>query len=133
MGRVAGFAYLEVLVAVAVLAVLLAPAVEGLHAGLRGSEASAARLAEDARLRAKMEEVLAQPFDRLAGAAEAAGNAAIPADAFSDPVSDPARRVVFLSYYDGDRRALVATPTGLIWVRVRMTGRADDLRSLVAR
>jgi len=131
--RAAGFAYLEVLVAVAVLAVLLAPAMEGLYTGLRSSEAYVVRAAEDQRLVDKMEEVLAQSFDTLAAAAEAAGSAAIPSDTFSDPVTDPGRRVVFLSYYDGDNQAFVTNPTGLIWVRVQMTGRSDDLRSLVAR
>ena len=62
-----GFSYVEVLVATALLAVGLVPALEALQQGVAGGEIHATLTSDHYHLTAKMEEALAQPFAALEG------------------------------------------------------------------
>ena len=71
-----GFTYTEVLLSAVLLAVLLVPALQALQTGVAGG-ATSAMAARPPALRAKMEEVLSDPFrDLYAETYQAGGNSA---------------------------------------------------------
>jgi hypothetical protein len=96
-----------------------------------------------------MEEVLAEPYGTLLGAAAAAGSESTPSS-YSDPAGPMDRRLVFIALYDatnadGDGNVFtVPDPdldgdgnpyTGyadLLWLRVEVEGSITSLESLVA-
>jgi type II secretory pathway component PulJ len=113
-----GFAYVEVLVALVLVAVALVPALEALQSGVIGSGVLVKVVDRDALLRAKMEEVLARPFDALnAETFLGGGNTSSSVSAaLSDAVGTANRRLVIL--YRTDGTALSAADTGLLRIRV---------------
>jgi hypothetical protein len=113
--RLAGFSYVEVLLATALLALALVPALEALEIGVRGSGVHEAELALHYRAFGALEEVLAQPFSDLEAEAISAGGAA---SAYSDPPGTPDRRVVTLTGYDADGDTV--EDSGLLRVRVEI-------------
>ncbi len=130
--RQAGISYVEVLVATAVLALALVPALEGLEVAIRGGEVHESRVTLHHHLVAKLEEVLARPFADLE--AEANGSGGAPS-ADSDPGGAPDRRLVYLLPYDGDDADADGDPfTGgdpeLVWVRVEVEATPYALETL---
>ncbi len=125
-GRINGFSYIEVLVAVAILAVALVPAMDALRSGVVGAEVHASRTELHYRLAGKLEELLAEPFGALDDEALAIGAPTIPSTAYSDPAATPDRRLVFLSRYDGDNvdpadgDPFTGVDEGLLWMRVEI-------------
>ena len=124
----AGFSYLEVLIATALIAISLVPALEALSMGGRGHDLQTVQAEDHYYLMAKLEEVLAEPFSRLDEEASVTGNPAI-ATTYSDTVTLADGRVltrqVYLSHYDGDNadansNVFDGTDEGLIWVRVEI-------------
>lgn len=131
-GRHRGIAYVEVLVALLLVVAALVPALEALQSGVRGSEALGAIAAQDATLRAKMEEVLAKPFDTLnAETFLVGGNTTSSVSAsLSDPAG-PERRIVIL--YRTDASAVSSADTGLLRVRVGFETGGTALETLKAK
>ena len=132
--RVAGAFYVEVLVAVAVLAVALVPAGNAIYNGLRANEALADATQQHYRLVSRMEQMMAEPFAALDAAGLAAGGPAA-ATTYSDPPG-PERRLVFVARYDADNADADGDPfTGvepdILWVRVEIEGTNRALESLV--
>lgn len=127
-----GFSYVEVLVAVILVAVSLVPAVDALRSGIFGAGVHEAAAAEHYQLKAKMEEVLAEPYALLDTAAQAAGSATTPTS-YSDPVSASPRRMVYLSRYDASIPGFTTTDTGLLWLRVDFESKPGALETLTAR
>lgn len=139
--RQSGLGYTELLVATALIALLLVPALEALNTGLQGGAVQQAVGEERHLLRGKLDDVLALPFSTLDAAAQAAGGATT-ASSLSDTVtlSDGGSRArqVFLSRYDGDNAdadgdPFTGTDTGLIWVRVTIAGTALAAETLTAQ
>jgi len=123
--RLAGFSYVEVLVATALLALALVPALEALEIGIRGGGVNEAEVALHYRALGAMEEVLAQPFGDLQAEAIAAAGAA---SAYSDPPGTEDRRLVYVTGYDADGDS---TPDpGLLRVRVEIEATAHVLETL---
>jgi len=131
-----GFSYTEVLLSVALLVVLLVPALEALQSGIGGSQA-ASLSAKQLMLRDKMERVLAKPFaDLYAETYRPGGNTTgSVSTVFSDPAGTAARRNVTLYRYDASTRALSASDTGLVFVSVyyEAEGITNALNTLVGR
>jgi hypothetical protein len=123
--RCAGFSYIEVLVATALLALALVPALEALEIGVRGGGVHEAEVALHYRALGALEELLAQPFSELQAEAIAAAGAA---SAYSDPPGTQDRRVVTLLDYDADGDS-VPDP-GLLRVRVEIEATAHVLETL---
>ena len=124
----AGFSYLEVLIATALIAISLVPALDALSTGGRGHALLAAHAEDHYYLAAKLEEVLAEPFSRLDQEAIVTGSPVI-ATSYSDSVTLVDGRVltrqVYLSRYDGDNvdgnsDVFDGVDEGLIWVRVEI-------------
>jgi type II secretory pathway pseudopilin PulG len=132
----AGLSYVEALVAVAVLAVALIPALDSLQTAFTSAAVHEQLRGRQQQLANRMEMLAAEPFSSLDQAAQAAGGETV-ASSHSDPVG-PDRVLVFLSRYDGDNDdgdddPFSGTEEGLIWVRVAMENTPHELITLVAR
>ena len=127
-----GFSHIETMVALLILAIALVPALEALRPGLAGAAGQRAYLASQQRLKARMEEVLANDFRVLDTAATANGNSTTtPVAAYSDASGTPDRRLTTIYRYDGT--AQTATDTGLLRIRVAIEGSVLALETLKAR
>ena len=132
--RQAGISYVEVLVATAVVALSLVPALEGLEVAIRGAGVHESRLTLHHHLVAKLEDVLARPFAELE--TEAVGSGGAPT-VYSDVGGDPDRRLVYLLPYDGDDADGDGDPfsggdPGLVWVRVEVEATPYALETLTS-
>jgi prepilin-type N-terminal cleavage/methylation domain-containing protein len=132
-----GFSYVEVLVAMVLMVVLLVPAMQALQSGLAGTQ-SAALLARELNLRAKMETVLAKPFGQLYAETYAAGgNTSSISASLSDAVGTPNRRNVVLYRYDASNGAVnpSGADTGLLLIAVyyEADGAANGMTTLLGR
>ena len=126
---------MEVLLSVVLLAVLLVPALQALQSGIRDG-ATPSMAARPPLLRAKMEEVLSNPFPELYAATYVAGGNTTGVNAtFSDAAGATDRRVVVLYRYDVSTKALSASDTGLLYVSVYYSadGSANALTTLAGR
>jgi len=129
-----GFSYIELLVTTVFIALMLMPALETLQTGVQGAGLHESRVIAQYQLMAIMEEVLAEPFQDLENAAQAAGGATI-LTSYSDAPATPNRRLVFLSRYDGDNAdgnndPFTGTDDGLLWVRVEIEDSEYALETL---
>ena len=129
-----GFSYIEVLIAITLVAVTLIPTLEALQTGIQGAGIHESYTVNQYQVIAKMEEVLAEPIEALDAAAQAAGNASTPTS-YSDTVGTPNRRLVFLSRYDGDNAdgdddPFTDVDEGLIWVRVEIEATVHAMETL---
>lgn len=124
-----GLAYLEVLVAVALVTVALVPALDALRTSTLASQVLVSTATRDALLRAKMEEVMAKPFDALnAETFLSGGNTTTSVSAaLSDP-SGPDRRIVIVYRTDGS--AVSGSDTGLVRLRVAFETGGTGLETL---
>ena len=134
--RETGFSYVEALLAVAVLALALVPALDALQTAFTGAAVHEELLGRQQSIATRIEEVVAEPFASLDEAAQAAGSETA-ASSYSDPAG-PNRMAVFLSRYDGDNAdtdndPFTGTDEGLIWVRVAMEDTIHELTTLVAQ
>jgi Tfp pilus assembly protein PilV len=117
MRRQRGFAYVEALVAVVLVAMALVPALDALESASLNSQALADAGSRDAQLRAKMEEVLSKPFATLNAETYVAGaNTTTAVSAALSDAAGPTRRIVIVYRWDGT--ALTAGDVGLVRVRV---------------
>jgi prepilin-type N-terminal cleavage/methylation domain-containing protein len=124
----AGFTFLEVIIAMAVLAVCLVPAMEALRGslGLLGVQETISM--DDYALLAKSETVLAESFTALDNAAAAAGGPTTPtsySDLFTTADGRQLTRNVYLWPMDGDNADLDAdlftgTDPGILYVKVAL-------------
>ena len=133
MKREAGLGYVELLVAVALLAAIAVPALES----LRDALAAPARIAEvgatDALATSRLESVLAMPASTLV---PLAGAATTPS-ALSDAAGSNPRRLVYISRYDaansdGDGNPYTGGDDSLLWVEVAIENRPFRFATLVA-
>lgn len=125
--RASGFSYIEVIVAVFLIAIVLVPASDLLSGALLGIEVHKDQSKAHHHLVAKMEEVLARPLSDLRQRADAAGSAAAIVTAYSDSAGALQRRLVFLSRYDadnadGDGNGFTGSEANLLWVKVQIEG-----------
>ena len=130
--RANGLAYLEVMVALVLVAMALVPALNALQIDTRGAPALVAVAARDALLREKMEEVLAKPFDTInAETFLAGGNTTTSISTALSDAAGPDRRIVIL--YRTDGTAVSASDTGLVRVRVAFEAGGTALETLKSK
>ena len=132
-----GAAYVEVLIAAAVVSIALVPMLDALRAGTLVAEQQQRHVIDHYQLTASLEELLVEPHSTLAAAAAAAGGPTIPTT-YSDPPGTPSRRVVFISPYDGDNAdtdndPFTGTDDDLLWIRVQIENTAHALEALTMR
>ncbi|BDI04694.1 hypothetical protein [Sphaerotilus microaerophilus] len=130
--RIGGLAYVEVLVALVLVASALVPALEALQSSVRGGPVLTSAAGRDALLRAKMEEVLSLPFETLnAETFLAGGNTTVSVSSALSDAAGADRRVVIL--YRSDGSALSAADTGLVRVRVAYEAGGLALETMKSR
>lgn len=127
-----GFAYIEVLVAMVLLAVALVPAINALTDGVRGSTLEPAQ--RHLILRNKMEEVLSKPFaDLYAGTSVSCSTPAT----YSDDSGSTDRRMVLRYRYSYSSNACTTSDTGVLLIKVYYEAdggvAASALQTLVSR
>ena len=132
-----GLSYVEVLVAVALLAVCLVPVLEALQPAMLGTSISESLVTEQARLQSRFEEVLAEPFSHLEAAAAVAASPAV-ATNYSDVPGTEDRLLVYIGPYDGDNadgdsNPFTDTDADLLWVRVVAEDSGHARECLVSR
>lgn len=133
-----GISYIEVLVASAIIAVSLVPAMEALNASMNSSRMSETAQTQSFLLLDKYEEVLAQSFDTLDTEALALANNTTASTVFSDPAGVPNRRLVYLQRYDADNADNDNNPftggdAGICWVRVEIADSSLSRTVLVSK
>lgn len=94
-----GISYVEVLIATAILAVALVPAIDALRTGIRHADLPSQTQQTVLALNNKLESVLAQSSIALRDAA-AQTNSRTVATSYSDPAGTDPRVLVYLSFYD---------------------------------
>jgi len=135
-----GLSYIEVLIAVVIIAVCLAPATDALRDGVRSAGAQLAYTKNQQRLKSCFEVVLAKGFATLDTAAQAnLGIPAAPVPAISldpscandpDPLH-PDPLLMILYRYNGS--AKTDEDTGLLWIKVAIEGSNLQLDTLKSR
>jgi Tfp pilus assembly protein PilV len=124
-----GFAYIEVLVAVLLLALCALPAANAIQNGLASANAAPTRAKALRCMRDKMEAVLAEPYDNLL----AAQNGNQPVNAYSEAAGGGcvARRV-YIDVYKQDGFGVTASETALLRVDVVSPDTSYSFTTLVA-
>ena len=139
--RMAGFSYIEVLVATVLIAIVLVPAMDALLPGMAGGGIHETRTEDHYKLLSKIEEVLAEPFADLDAAAIAAGSPTTATLSYSDTFTYPGGRQItrniFLSRYDGDNADADDDPftgvdEGLLWVQGVIAGSSLRIETLTS-
>lgn len=144
--RQPGFSYVEVLVALFLVAIALVPAMDALQTGITGANVHKAYTAEYYSQLQKMEELQATPFTGLLNAAKVAANNTTPTS-FSDASGIANRNLVYIALYDADANPFSITDTNadgdndpytgntanLLWVKVLTEGSAQGLETLISR
>ena len=133
-----GFSYVEVLVALILIALTLVPAISAVFGGIEGGGIHAQRAEDHYRITGMMEEVLARPFDELQAEADAVGGPGTIVAVYSDAAGTEGRRLVYLARYDGDNADADDDPftgvdDGLLWVRVQIENTLDGMETLTKR
>ena len=136
-GRQSGLSYIEVLIAVVLIAVSLAPMTDAVRTASISATAHEDAAVQHLHLVATLEDVLAEPFASLDAAAAAAGSESV-LTSYSDTAGSANRRLVFLSLYDGDNadtdnNPFTGTDQGLMWVRVEIEGTVQAIETLVSQ
>ena len=121
----------------ALLTVLLVPAMRALQTSFTGAEVHAELAADQFRLTSRMEELLAEPFGDLEAAALAAGAPTV-ATSYSEAAGPPGRLLVYLSLYDGDNadadnNPFTGTDEGLLWIQVEAEDTVHSLQTIRAQ
>jgi type II secretory pathway pseudopilin PulG len=137
--RMAGFSYVEVLIAVVLIVVALVPALDALIPGVAGSGIHETLAEDHYQLTGRLEQVMVEPYGQLNSAAVAAGSPTTPtsySDVFTYANGRQISRNVFIARYDGDNAdadndPFTGTDDGLLWVRVSIAGTDRSIESLV--
>ncbi len=135
--RDAGYSYVEVLIAMSLIAVALVPAMNALRVGVSNATQHEREVVHYYELAGRLEQVLAEPYSALDSEATIVGDPTTPTS-YSDTAGTPDRLVVFLSAYDmddadADDDPFTGTDTGVVWVRVAVENTIQSLETLVAQ
>jgi hypothetical protein len=135
----AGLTYVEVLIAMVLIAVTLIPAMDALRPAAAGAGFNETRTIRHYHLTAMLEEVLASPFAELDAEAVDISDPTVASVNYSDPVAQADRRLVYLSRYDADNADGNGNPfdagmdEGLLWVRVEIEGTDQAIEGLTSQ
>lgn len=141
-----GFTYIEVLLAVFILVVAIVPAMEALQTGIQGAGIHQSLTQQHYAVTKRMETVMAEPFNALLSAAQAAANASTPTS-YSDLAGSTDRVVVFTALYDADADPFTLVDpnndsdndiytgdtSNLLWLRVDIENTAVSVESLITQ
>lgn len=131
-----GYAYIEVLIAVVLVATCLAPMVESLAQAVRIQTLQTDQRDALHFTTSLMEQTLSTSYQALDAEAVAVGDATA-TTSYSDPTGTKNQRLVYLARYDvdnadADNNVLTGGDPGLIWIRVTSADGRYDLQNLMA-
>lgn len=150
-----GLSYVEVLIAVVLIMLALAPAMSSLSTAVMATHTQTESVRQYQALVSRVQELRMTVFSELHAAAESAGAATV-ASSFSDVTSNGDQRLVYLSLYDADDTDGDGDPftildanadgdsnpytsdTGLsdislLWLKVELAGSPYQITTLVTR
>lgn len=141
-----GFSYVEVLVAMFILAIAIVPAMDAIQSGIQGAGIHESLTRQHYALIKRMEEVQADSYINLLSSAQTAGNATTPGS-YSDPAGQTERVLVFLALYDadadpfilvdpdndGDADVYTGDTSNLLWLNVALENSAQSMETLISR
>ncbi len=133
----AGLSYIEVLIATALIAITLVPAMEALTPALQGAAIHESSSVQQFHLAARLETLLAEPFAALDAEAVAINDPTVASTVYSDAAGVANRRLVFLSRYDADNADAdndfyTGMDAGLVWLRVEIEGTTQAMEGLTS-
>ena len=137
--KMAGLTYVEVLVATALIAVTLLPAIDALKPAAQGMSFHEAQTVRHFALTALLEEVRARPFSELDTEAVTINDPAVASTMYSDLPATNNRRLVYLSRYDADNADGngnffdAGMDEGLLWVRVEIEATDQAIEGLTSQ
>ncbi len=136
--RYRGFSYLEVLIAIIIIATALIPAMDALYSGVMGSSIHQQRSVQHYKILEKIEDVLARPFSELQSEADLAVNTTDIITRYSDPAGTKFRRLVYIDRYDidnadGDNNPFTGVENDLLWIKVETQNWSDAIETLTRR
>ena len=137
--RMAGLTYVEVLVATALIAVTLLPAIDALQPATQGMSIHEEQTVQHYALTALLEAVVARPFSELDTEAVTINDPTVASTSYSDALATNDRRLVYLSRYDADNADGngdffdAGMDEGLLWVRVEIEGTDQAIEALTSR
>lgn len=136
MQQTEGYAYVEVLIAVVLVATCLAPMMESLAQAVRIQTLQADQRDALHFTTSLMEQTLSTSYQELDVEAVAV-NDATAETAYSDPAGTENQRLVYLARYDldnadSDNDTLTGGDAGLLWIRVTSADGRYDLQNLLA-
>lgn len=141
-----GFSYIEMMVAMFILAITITPAMEAIQQGVKGASIHQDLTQQHYALVKRMEIIKAEPYENLLNSAQNAGNNTT-ASSYSDPQDQSNRLLVFLALYDADATPFVLTDpdndgdsdiytgdtSNLLWLRVELENSFQKFETLVTR
>ncbi|MFK8020099.1 MAG: hypothetical protein AB8B86_10050 [Pseudomonadales bacterium] len=133
----AGISYIEVLIAIAILAISLVPAMEALSTAQLGSRINADLQRQHYKMLGKYESMLSMPFSELDAEAQLLADENTPSTLYSDNASTPDRRLVYLQRYDadnidGDNDVFTGGDEHILWLKVEVAGSTIAQETLVS-
>ncbi len=141
LSNATGFSYVEILLAIVLIAICLVPAMEALGPAF-SNIAEKEKFSENSMaLRSKLEEVLAAPWSDLEDEAVPEGSPLIPTIFSEAPYTMPDGRQitlnVYISGYDGNNADADDDPfsgidSGLLYVKVTVEGTPQQMETLVS-
>jgi type II secretory pathway component PulJ len=137
--RMAGLTYVEVLIATALIAVTLLPAMDALKPATQGMSTHEEQTVRHYALIAMLEAVVARPFSELDTEAVTINDPTVASTTYSDAPATNNRRLVYLSRYDADNADGngdffdAGMDEGLLWVRVEIEGTDQAIEALTSR
>lgn len=126
-----GYSYVEILVAVALLAVALPPALDALGTQVRGAGQGVESMRLEYKVQSKAEELLSEPWSALDMAVDIAGSKSVPS-LYSDPAGSPDRILVYLAHYDFENTDADGNPftnpnPNLVWIGIQAENGSQKL------
>ena len=133
-----GLSFVEVLIAVLLVATALIPAMEALAPAMQSTGIHQSQVARQFLLAGKLQSLQAIGFDKLDSEAVLLGNATTASTSYSDPAGGENRRLVYLSRYDADNADTNSNPfdgvdVGILWIKVAFEEGGSSLETLLSR
>lgn len=132
-----GVSYIEVVIATAILTISLIPAMDALLAAQLGNRINAELQQQHYALVDKFERTISESFSALDTEALGLPDNNTPSTVYSDSMTLPNRRLVYIQRYDGDNADNDNNPftggdEGLLWLRVEVQGSNLSKETLVS-
>lgn len=132
--NMAGYAYVEVLIAALVITLAVSPAADALRDVAMHATTQRTMVNETYAAMGTMETVLAEPFSKLE--TEAAATKGLTESSYSEALGTEHRHIVMVSPYDlddadKDGNPLTGTDAGVVWVGVSVENLGIEIQSIM--